>query len=196
MAGPELRNGRPIYRPLDPMQEARFRREMDICEAVWRETGEPLVVTHAHTLVYLHAQTTPEWLEGAQVEASLQRRTPNQAKKHHKAMCHVVRYIMMRDLLSQAERQGRRLSQDKASHQAAELLAGTAFGNVEPRQIKESYTRVRDDFRNGTARAKYFLFSDKRYFDADGDGFHVALSRERPEPAIPTKLSGLRGERT
>ena len=59
MAGPELRNGRPIYQPLSPMQEARFFREMEICEAVWRETGEPLAVTYALTLVYLHAQTIP-----------------------------------------------------------------------------------------------------------------------------------------
>jgi hypothetical protein len=187
MAGPELRNGRPIYQPLSPMQEARFSREMEICEAVWRATGEPLAVTYALTLVYLHAQTIPGWLEEAQVEASLHRRTDEQVRAHHEAMRDVVRYMTVRDLLRQAEREGRRLSQEKACRRAAELLAGTTFGNVEPRQIGVSYRKVLAAFHDGTARVKYFLFTDKRYLDADGDGFMSLL---------PAKLSGLRGEQT
>jgi hypothetical protein len=198
--GPELRNGRPIYRPLTPLQEARFRHEMACCEAVWRQTGEPLAVTYAFTLVYLHAQTIPGWLEEAQVEASLQRRTPEQVRAHHAAMADVMRYLTVRDLMRRAERDGRRLSLEQAYRLAAELLAGTAFGNIEPEQIGVSYRKVRDAMLDGTASAKYFLFTDKRYVDADGDGFESryrdAEGNERPEPVPPTKLSGLRGKQT
>ena len=95
----------------------------------------------------------------------------------------VVRYMTVRDLLRQAEREGRRLSQEKACRRAAELLAGTAFGNVEPRQIGRESRKVLAAFHDGTARAKYFLFTDKRYLDADRDGF-MSLS--------PAKLSGSR----
>ena len=158
-----MRNGRPIYRPLTPGQEVSFLRRLETCEAVWNETGEPLAVTYALTLTYLWALTISAWLEAAQVEVALQHRTPDQAKAHRKAMCFVMRYMIVRDLLTQAKGEGRDLSQEEACRQAVELLAGTAFGNVQWRQIDVSYRQVKDDLRNGTARGKYFLFSDSRY---------------------------------
>jgi hypothetical protein len=170
---PRDANGVPIFLILPAALQAQLDEDLAQCEAAWRE-GEPLAVAEAVTLLRIHRQPNPMWLDQAVVELAIGRRTKGQATRHLEAMKRLVRYRTVRDLKIRCvtakdgskiyERVGPdEISWEEAHERAFELLKGTlAAGSA--RTMKEHYGEVQRDLNEGRS-GLYFNLKDRRYRD-------------------------------
>lgn len=163
---PHDAKGVPIFLILPPGLRAKYEKQMEQCEAAWRE-GEQLAIAEAVTCTHIYRQPIPKWLEQAVVELAIGRRTAKQAKRYTEAEIRLQRYMTVRDLKLDIDfskgtvRRITDISWDGAYEKAAEMLAGTqAAGSADT--MKADYRRVQCDLKTGHS-GKYFNLKDRRY---------------------------------
>jgi hypothetical protein len=138
-----------------------LRARLAHCEATYRNTGEPLAVVEALTLVFTCLPESMRWIEIAASGIIAERRSDAQAEKHRDAMRHFWRYLYVRGF-----RQRGIKPIEAAAARALEVLKGSDCAHVTVATFIESYWKVRHDLEAGR-QGEYFCILDPRYLDAD-----------------------------
>jgi hypothetical protein len=133
--------GDPVFLILPPEVRESYDRKISTCEAGWRETGDPLFVAEAITLVTIHRQTIPAWLDEAVYAVATSQRTKAHVRRAREAAAHLMRYMAVRDA-----KKIDGLTWDAASEHAAKVVAGT-YAAAEAETCWSSYKSVLKDLR-------------------------------------------------
>jgi hypothetical protein len=140
---PRDAKGYPLYLILVGHELANFERKMKSLEAGWRETGDPLIVQEATTLIRIYRQTLPPWLDEAVFDLTNKIRTKAHAKRAYEAHVRFRRYRAVAD--------GNKLDKltwTEAYDQAARALADTRAAG-DPDTMRKSYAVVRAHLNAG-----------------------------------------------
>jgi hypothetical protein len=133
---PRDAKGDPLYLIFVGCELANFERKMKSLEAGWRETGDPLIVQEATTLIRIYRQTLPPWLDEAVFDLTNKIRTKAHAKRAYEAHVRFKRYRAVAD--------GNKLDKltwTEAYDQAARVLADTPAAG-DPDTMRKSYAVV------------------------------------------------------
>jgi hypothetical protein len=134
--------GNPIFLILPASDRTWYERKMRGCERGWRATGDPLAISEAVTLTFLHRQPLPAWLDEAVWALANARRHGGHSKREREAFIRSQRYQAVR----WAQRDGMNL--EKAYVEASRILADTKAGGT-PEVMADAFQAVRRDLKEG-----------------------------------------------
>jgi hypothetical protein len=154
--GPEYRHipkdaaGVPAFLILPDGVGASYERRMSNCKACWEATGDPWALSEAHTLVSIHRQAPPAWLDEAIYRLADRRRTKAHTKRAREAMIRSVRYQAVRDV---HDHDG--LTWEEAYEAAERVLAEIPAVKASANVMRKAYMAVKRDMKAGRG-GRYF----------------------------------------
>jgi hypothetical protein len=157
---PRDAGGDPVFLILPEGIQNKLDVSLAACRLAWEQAHEPLALAEAATLLHLHRQPLPKWLEEAIVMLAIGGRSKQQAKRYHDATTRMARYTSVRDRKAGIpgiyEPTARRTSWGETFDDVAEGQ-GCSADNV-----KAAYKKVRRDLKTRRQGA-YFMLKDRRY---------------------------------
>jgi hypothetical protein len=157
---PRDAGGDPVFLILPAEIRTKLDANLAACRLAWEQAHEPLAITEAETLLHLHRQPIPKWLEEAIVTFVMGARSKQQAERYQDATTRMARYTSVRD---------RKVGIPGVYEPAAKHLSwGETLGDVAEEQgcseenVKAAHKKVRRDLK-ARRPGVYFILKDRRY---------------------------------